>query len=107
MIVRQLEINEDIEHTVSKHAKKKTKGNFNKMLALILQQWQEKEDKELFEKNSKSKTENKLPDVGDADLDCISLKDLKEYVDHWIELHGEDAILQNYTPYNIGYEIEQ
>jgi len=55
----RLEVNDDLEHVLTKLARKKTKGNLGKLINQILKEWLEEEDTHQYDKTNSNKNKNK------------------------------------------------
>ena len=59
MMHLRLEINDDLEHVLTKIARKRTKGNLGKLINQILKEWLEEEDLRQYNKSDLKKNKNK------------------------------------------------
>lgn len=100
----QLQLNEDVEFYINKRLKKDKKLTPTKLINEILLQWCEQQDCKSFPKQEQI---NEIPRPDNANLDSISLEQLKKYVDSWYDTYGGNQKLINTTPYNISYELEK
>jgi hypothetical protein len=106
----QLLVNDDLEYQLNKRLKKNKKLTPTKLIYQILKEWCESMDEDAYEKSLPKALQAKpkdpsVPHPESADLDMITIGELKKYVDVWHDAYGEDAILENAQHENISYRL--
>jgi hypothetical protein len=105
----QLELNDDVEYELNKRLKKNKKLTIGKLINQILEEWTDGIDHENYQKSLpkelKQLKDNNIPTPDKAELNIVTLGELKTWVDKWAELYGEDSILENATPNNVTFKI--
>ena len=106
----QLILNDDIQHQISKRLKKNKKLTPTKLINQILDEWCQENDANAYEKslpNTLKLTPENAPRPDDAELDVLTIGELKTMVDAWEKTYGSDAILENSGHENISYRLTQ
>ena len=103
--------NLDLSDDVSKALQKKCKHtdkSLNAIVVSILHDWLEEKDEIQFAKIRTKKIEKDIQKPDGGCMEDISLKDLKLYIDKWIDTYGEDTRIEaDSGPENILWTLIQ